>query len=87
MRKQYLRIVTAVIAVAGLGMVAKGQSVDQIVVNIPYEFVVAGKTLPAGTYGVKRVPMNPKAARLSSFGNGTSAIVVVTQVETSAPQS
>jgi hypothetical protein len=84
MKKHYLRIVTALIAVAGLGIVAKGQVVDQIVVNIPYEFVVAGKTLPAGTYGVKRVnDADPRALLLSSFGNHASPIVVVTQVETS----
>ena len=55
MRKQYLRILIALIGAAGLAKAAKGQSVDQIVVNIPYEFVVAGKTLPADTYRVNRV--------------------------------
>jgi hypothetical protein len=33
MRKQYLRILIVLIGIAGLGMAAKGQSVDQIVVN------------------------------------------------------
>jgi hypothetical protein len=84
MKKQYLRILTALIAVAGLGIVAKGQVLDQIVVNIPYEFVVAGKTLPAGTYGVKRVnDADPRALLLSSFDNHARPIIVMTQVETS----
>jgi hypothetical protein len=56
MRKQCLRIVIAVTGVAGLCMAARGSQVsDQIQVNIPYEFVVAGKTLPAGTYRVNRL--------------------------------
>ena len=82
MRKQYLRILIALIGAAGLAMTAKGQVVDQIVVNIPYEFVVAGKTLPAGTYRVNRVPnSSERALLLSSFENRAGAIVLATDVE------
>jgi hypothetical protein len=85
MRKQYLRILMALIGVAGLGMAAKGQAVDQIVVNIPYEFVVAGKTLPAGTYRVKRLSdTDPNVLILSSFENRASAMVLATQVASSS---
>jgi len=58
-RKQYLRILIALIDVDGLGIAAKGQGTDKIVVNIPYEFVVVVKTLPACTYGVSRGPIYP----------------------------
>ena len=82
MRKQYLRILIALIGAAGLAMTAKGQVVDQIVVNIPYEFVVAGKTLPAGTYRVNRAPNSiERLLVFSSFDNGTSVIVLATDVE------
>jgi hypothetical protein len=82
MRKQYLRILIALIGAAGLAKAAKGQSVDQIVVNIPYEFVVAGKTLPAGTYRVNRAPNSiERLLVFSSFENRTSAIVLATDVE------
>ncbi len=85
MRKQCLRILIALIGAAGLGMAAKGQVVDQIVVNIPYEFVVGGKTLPAGTYTVKRLSdTDPSVLILSSFENRASAIVLPTQVESSS---
>ena len=84
MRMRYLRILIALIGVAGLGMATKGQVIDQIVVNIPYEFVVAGKTLPAGTYRVNRVSGdNQETLVLSSFENGAGAIVS-TQVENSS---
>jgi hypothetical protein len=84
MRKQYLRILIALFGVAGLGVVAKGQTRDQIVVTIPYEFVVAGKTLPAGTYRVNRVnDSDTRALILSSFENRASAFVVPTEVESS----
>jgi hypothetical protein len=84
MRKQYLRIVVALIGVAGLGFTAKAQALDQIVVKMPYEFVAAGKTLPAGTYTVKRLKDNdPNVLILSSFENRANVIVPSTLVEIS----
>jgi hypothetical protein len=82
MRKQCLRILIALFSVAGSGMAARAQAQDQIVVTIPFEFVVAGKTLPAGTYNVNRVTDNdPRTLILHSFENRTSAIVLPIQVE------
>jgi len=77
MRKHYLRFLIALVGIAGLGVAAKGQAVDQIVVNIPYEFVVAGKTLPAGTYRVNRLSdIHPEVLILSSFGNRAGAMLL-----------
>src|SRR5271168_2309658 len=84
MRKQYLRILIVLIGLAGFGVAAKGQAFDQIVVNIPYDFVVAGNTLPAGTYRVNRVSINDRALILSSFENRASVIALATQVESSS---
>jgi hypothetical protein len=84
MRKQCMRILFALIGVAGLGVAAKGQEADKIVVNIPYEFVVAGKTLPAGTYTLNRASSsNPRVLVLSSFENRAGAIVLPVEVESS----
>src|ERR1700747_3534546 len=77
MRKHYLRFLIALIGVAGLDTAATGQAVDQIVVNIPYQFVVAGKTLPAGTYRVNRLSnIHPEVLILSSFENRASAMLL-----------
>jgi hypothetical protein len=85
MKKLCLRIAVALVSFAGLGITAKAQVVDQIVVTIPFEFVVAGKTLPAGTYRVNRVSDDRWAGLiLSSFENRASAIVLPNEVE-SAP--
>jgi hypothetical protein len=86
MKKLCLRIAVALVSFAGLGITAKAQVADQIVVTIPFEFVVAGKTLPAGTYRVNRVSPDDRWAGLilSSFENRASAIVVPNEVE-SAP--
>ena len=82
MRKHCLRILIAAFSFAGLGMAAEAQVRDQIAVTIPFEFVVAGKTLPAGTYYVNRVTdTNPTTLILYSFENHTSVLVVPSQVE------
>ena len=85
MRKQSLRILIALIGVAGIGVAARGQSADQIVVTIPYAFVVAGTTLPAGTYRVGHLGdrVDKDALVLSSFENRASVIVLPTEVESS----
>jgi hypothetical protein len=82
MRKQFLRILIALIGVAGLGMAARGQVSDQIQVNIPCEFVVAGKTLPAGTYRVNRLgDTYEETLVLSSLDSRARVMVLSTTVE------
>jgi hypothetical protein len=82
MKKLCLRIAVALVSFAGLGVTAKAQAVDQIIVTIPFEFVVAGKTLPAGTYRVNRVSDDKwEGLILSSFENRASAIVRPIEVE------
>jgi hypothetical protein len=84
MRKQCLRILIALIAFASLGTAAKGRAIDQIKVDIPYDFVVAGKTLPPGTYKVNRVTVShQKGLVISSLDNRVSAIVLPIEVEDS----
>jgi hypothetical protein len=82
MKKLCLRVAVALVSFAGLGITAKAQVVDQVVVTIPFEFVVAGKTLPAGTYRVNRVSDDRWAGLIfSSFENRASAIVHPIEVE------
>jgi hypothetical protein len=84
MRKLCLRIAVALVSLAGLGITVKAQDVvaDQVVVTIPFQFVVAGKTLPAGTYHVNRVSDDKWAGLVfSSVENRGSAIVHPIKVE------
>ena len=81
MKKHCVRILSVFFGLAALAIAAKGQTVDQIVVNIPYEFVVAGKTLPAGTYRVHRVDdRNNRALAISSFDTGAAVLVLPVEV-------
>jgi len=89
MKKHCVRILTAFFGLAALAITAKGQAVDQVVVNIPYAFVVAGKTLPAGTYRVSRASANDeRALAISSFENHAAVLVLSSEVadQTSAEQ-
>jgi hypothetical protein len=55
MRKQLLSAVVALTCVLGLGLGAQAEGDNKVVTNVPFEFVAAGATLPAGTYTVDRV--------------------------------
>ena len=82
MKKLCFRIALALVSFAGLAITAKAQVLDEIVVTIPFEFVVAGKTLPAGTYRVNRASDDRWAGLIfSSFENRASAIVLPNDVE------
>jgi hypothetical protein len=55
MKKSYLTAVVALTCVLGLCGGARAQDASRIVVNVPFDFVAGGETLPAGTYSVSRV--------------------------------
>jgi hypothetical protein len=81
MKIGYVRILSAVFALAAFGAAARAQAVDQLVVNIPYEFVAAGKTLPAGTYTLHRISTtNNDELSLTSFENRTGVLLISSEV-------
>ena len=76
MNRMYLRIATALIGFAGLAVGARAQAVDRVIVDIPFEFSVAGKTLPAGSYQVSRVnDWNVRALLIRSFENHAGVMI------------
>jgi len=80
--KKLLRIAVALVGFTGLGITARAQDADQIVVTIPFEFVVAGTTLPAGTYRVNRVGDDRWDGLIfRSFENRAGVIVHPIEVE------
>ncbi len=55
-----------------VGVSARAQSADAVVVSVPFEFVAGGATLPAGEYRIDRV--NPGVNRelaIRGYNNGT----------------
>lgn len=81
MKISYVRVVSALFALAALTVAGRAQTVDQVTVKIPYEFVAAGKTLPAGTYRVNRVGTNNATElELVSFENHTGVLLISNEV-------
>jgi hypothetical protein len=83
MRKLYLRIAVALVGIAALGITTKARAVDQLVVTVPFEFVVGGTTLPAGTYRVHRLSEdNPSGGLvLTSYENRVITMVLPIDIE------
>ena len=67
-------------------MDAKSQSRREVVATVPYEFVAAGKTLPAGTYTVSRVSNSQLKGRMSGYDNRSSLLVIPNQFENRPPE-
>lgn len=84
MRRQCLRILMVLLGFAGLGVTAEAQVLGQVVVTIPFAFVVAGTTLPAGQYKVNSVSDTSAGIILSNLENRASAMVIPTQVESAS---
>lgn len=77
MKKYFLRMIVPVFAFTALALTAKAQESDQLNVNVPHEFVVGGKTMPAGTYRIGRINTSTESELfLTSFENRTGVLVV-----------
>ena len=79
--KSYTRIIVAVTLLFGLSVAAKAESETGIVVTLPFQFVVKGKILPAGTYTAKQLSNDRFVLRLTNRANGTSVFVLPNEVE------
>ena len=85
MKKHYVRFLMVFFGMAALTATAHGQVSDQLVVKIPWEFVVAGKVLPAGTYRVNRVSdVDQSQLFINSFENRVAVFVLAVSGEVNA---
>jgi hypothetical protein len=62
------------IAFATAVVSANAQSRTDVVANIPFEFVVGEKSLPAGEYSVKTATVGSPALAIQNLKNGASAL-------------
>jgi hypothetical protein len=76
MKKSSLTAVLMLMCLLGVGVSARAQDADAVVVSVPFEFVAEGATLPAGDYRVSRV--NPTVNRelaISGYNKGTAFLL------------
>ena len=82
MKRNYFRLFVVFLGAALLAGVASAGDSDRLLVNIPYDFVANGKTLPAGAYLVQRLSENNYfPLSISSRENGTTVYVLSNEVE------
>jgi hypothetical protein len=85
MKTTYVRFLSAFFGLAALAAATRAQEVDQLIVNVPYEFVVAGKTLPAGTYRVNRLnDSDLTELEITSVENRTGALLLSSEVRSTS---
>jgi len=80
MRKQYSTVLFTLICICGLALGAHAQAKEVVVAKVPYNFVVGGQVLPAGTYDVRRVSVisGPGELEISSYASGASTFLIPT---------
>lgn len=81
MKTIYVRFLSAFFGLAALAAAGRAQEIDQIIVHVPYDFVVSGKTLPAGTYRVNRAnERNTNVLEITSFENREGVLLISSEV-------
>jgi hypothetical protein len=75
MKTSYFTAVLTLACLCGLGVSARAQDTEGVRVNVPFEFVAGGATLPAGTYTVGRVSLEPYSG-IAISGYRHSALVL-----------
>ena len=82
MKRKYSRMFVVSLGAAILAAASYAADVDRLVVDIPYNFVVNGKTLPAGKYNVSRATENnPRILSISGVENHASAVALSIDME------
>jgi hypothetical protein len=85
MKKSYCTAVLMLTCLLGVGVSARAQDADAVVVSVPFEFVAGGATLPAGEYRISRI--NPGVNRelaISGYNKGTAFLLPLTFDEVAA---
>jgi hypothetical protein len=76
MKRSYLTAVLMLMCLLSVGVSARAQDADAVVVSVPFEFVAGGATLPAGQYRVNRVsPGANRELAISGYNNGGALLL------------
>jgi len=84
MKKWYSSVVLTVTCLLGLSMSAHAQDVDKVAVNVPFDFVAGGQSLPAGTYTISRVSDQTSSALLIRSNDSSLFLLPIVFDEVSA---
>jgi len=77
MKASYFTAVLSLTCLLGLGISARAQDTEGVRVNVPFEFVAGGTTLPAGAYTVGRVSLDEHSViAISSYRHGAFVLPI-----------
>jgi len=83
MKQQLLKAATTLVAIVTLAfasaLAASAQNSKSLVVNIPFEFSIGGKTLPAGEYIVTRATQSDQTGLAIKNADGRGNAIVLTK--------
>lgn len=76
MKKSYLIAVLMLTSLLGVGISARAQDIEAVVVTVPFEFVAGGATLQAGVYRINRVsPGINQELSIRSYDKGGAFLI------------
>jgi hypothetical protein len=80
MERQYSTVLFTLICICALALGAHAQAKRVVVAKVPYNFVVGGQMLPAGTYDVRRASViaGPGELEISRSESGASTLLIPT---------
>jgi len=83
MRYRFLiTVLLMILSLVFVVMSADAQSTNRFEVDIPFQFVVGGRILPAGNYAVERLDSGkPSILRLKNLDNGMMRLIFCQRVE------
>ncbi len=78
MKKQAYTMIALLVLVGSMAVAAQAQTVGrtQLIANIPFQFNVGAKTLPAGEYSVRQVNPDSGGALLLSSKDGNASVMI-----------
>ena len=82
--KKYVNILAALVCLLCLSVGVKANTRTEAVITVPFEFVVAGRTIPAGTYTVSRLDDRYQGLVLRNHKDGTTVFVHPFEVESAS---
>ena len=78
MKKSYLTVALTLTCLLGLGISARARDTEEVRVNVPFEFVAGGTTLPAGTYSVGRLSVSAySGVAIRGYGKAVFVLPIV----------
>jgi hypothetical protein len=83
MRSQSITLIIVLVCFTSITEArVNAQDPHRFVIDIPFQFVVAGRTLPAGKYDVERAdPTKPNLLMLKNTANGIVQVFITQRVE------